>query len=662
MQQWILGFVALVASGGVAFADTATHGLADQSRQRQQWYGDALAPYVVSGCSPAVPGGGGTTVGTFACEAYARDSTTSELLYINQETNTVSLSGGNGTYWLAVHKDRSTSVSSWTRQSGTHYMWRISSSKPASPANGIIVAQVVVSAGNITSTLRALSSDATKYKGVLNVQGYGAAGDGTTDDTNAVKAALAECPTHGCTIFFPPGQYPISSTLDLTNKLNRRFVCGAVRANNDVQQCDLVYTGTSGNLINADGTRGLEIAGMNLAYSDAAYNGTLINLNQTSGSTNTTWINIHDGRIGGRTGAVSAASLIDMDLVYDINIERNTFLNAVTYIRGSSVSVVNANAVKIRDNLFLQSTSGTSQIRLGGQGWVIEGNSFEPCTASVACSISIDPVGQRGLQFTGNWMGDATSGLWINLTGGALLGGAFHGNEIQGTGSTDCISLGAAEGVSIMGNMLECSSESVIGSSAETVIELANKKTNIMFTGLSTVAGRSIIDDATRLWFTSKVDFDSAGTGQSDAKVRMRNASGGNALEWGHSNTTGYASVLGHESSNGGSFVCLHCEHGTNANTFKTRGIVGRFIYNDKSGAMTIGRVATANADNQSMTTDVTFDANGMIKITSVAFANLGTPSNGTIVYCADCTIASPCAGAGTGALAKRLNGAWICN
>ena len=44
-------------------------------------------------------------------------------------------------------------------------------------------------------------------------------------------------------------------------------------------------------------------------------------------------------------------------------------------------------------------------------------------------------------------------------------------------------------------------------------------------------------------------------------------------------------------------------------------------------------------------------------------FASLGTPAfNGTLVYCADCTIASPCAGSGTGAFAKYLNGTWVCN
>jgi hypothetical protein len=45
-----------------------------------------------------------------------------------------------------------------------------------------------------------------------------------------------------------------------------------------------------------------------------------------------------------------------------------------------------------------------------------------------------------------------------------------------------------------------------------------------------------------------------------------------------------------------------------------------------------------------------------------VLFANLGTPANGTLLYCSDCTFANPCAGAGTGAFAKRLAGAWRCD
>lgn len=51
-----------------------------------------------------------------------------------------------------------------------------------------------------------------------------------------------------------------------------------------------------------------------------------------------------------------------------------------------------------------------------------------------------------------------------------------------------------------------------------------------------------------------------------------------------------------------------------------------------------------------------------VLELNAVVFASLGTPSNGTFRYCSDCTIASPCAGAGTGSFAKRLNGVWVCN
>lgn len=50
------------------------------------------------------------------------------------------------------------------------------------------------------------------------------------------------------------------------------------------------------------------------------------------------------------------------------------------------------------------------------------------------------------------------------------------------------------------------------------------------------------------------------------------------------------------------------------------------------------------------------------ILLAPIAFASLGTPANGTIIYCNDCNIANPCTDSGTGAMAKRLNGVWVCN
>lgn len=87
---------------------------------------------------------------------------------------------------------------------------------------------------------------------------------------------------------------------------------------------------------------------------------------------------------------------------------------------------------------------------------------------------------------------------------------------------------------------------------------------------------------------------------------------------------------------------------------------------------------STADGENGTTDTSVTrpnakeiqvgnADASGQIDFTTgqlqgTAFASLGAPGNGTFKYCNDCTIANPCAGGGTGALAKRLNGAWVCN
>lgn len=74
-------------------------------------------------------------------------------------------------------------------------------------------------------------------------------------------------------------------------------------------------------------------------------------------------------------------------------------------------------------------------------------------------------------------------------------------------------------------------------------------------------------------------------------------------------------------------------------------------------------------AQTKGTTTNLAIDSQGgvnkftgQLELVGVTQASLGADVNGTIRYCSDCTIANPCAGAGTGALAKRLNGVWVCN
>lgn len=80
----------------------------------------------------------------------------------------------------------------------------------------------------------------------------------------------------------------------------------------------------------------------------------------------------------------------------------------------------------------------------------------------------------------------------------------------------------------------------------------------------------------------------------------------------------------------------------------------GRIFYNHPSNYLAFG----INGSTERFRMDST----GNLISTGTTFGSLGTPSNGSLIYCSDCTIANPCAGGGTGAFAKRLNGAWVCN
>lgn len=53
----------------------------------------------------------------------------------------------------------------------------------------------------------------------FNVQDFGAVGDGSTDDTAAIQAAITACQTSGSSLYIPTGTYKTTSTLNITGKV-----------------------------------------------------------------------------------------------------------------------------------------------------------------------------------------------------------------------------------------------------------------------------------------------------------------------------------------------------------------------------------------------------------------------------------------------------------
>lgn len=100
---------------------------------------------------------------------------------------------------------------------------------------------------------------------------------------------------------------------------------------------------------------------------------------------------------------------------------------------------------------------------------------------------------------------------------------------------------------------------------------------------------------------------------------------------------------------------------GNNFDRLQFGGTTSAFPSLKRSGAQLIAKLADDSANADMIANSFQSGQSGLT-MSGVAFAALGTPGNGNVRYCSDCTIANPCAGAGTGAIAKRLNGIWVCN
>ena len=113
--------------------------------------------------------------------------------------------------------------------------------------------------------------------------------------------------------------------------------------------------------------------------------------------------------------------------------------------------------------------------------------------------------------------------------------------------------------------------------------------------------------------FTGSVNKFSSQAPQSSTTLANRGAY--NSFEWGHSNTSGYGSVIGAEAGSGAPFLAFNGEHGTNSSTYLTRGIKAAIFKSDNAGGFYWGTVASASADNQAFSARMALDVNGALTV-----------------------------------------------
>ena len=171
-----------------------------------------VAPFVRSGCLPTVPAPASLTLDAFGCTAFVVSPEGDGRMVTQAAVAVGPLNNGDGTYWLALHWTTSGTVSGWTRQGTTKYLWQKSATQPSTPSNGLIIARIVVSGSVVTETAPVAARDPLPKSGtrIADIRHYGATPDDNTDDDRvAIQAAMdAGLPE----VYIPKGTYDLSCT------------------------------------------------------------------------------------------------------------------------------------------------------------------------------------------------------------------------------------------------------------------------------------------------------------------------------------------------------------------------------------------------------------------------------------------------------------------
>lgn len=230
-----------------------THGKPNSFFELESFFGDALKPYISDGALPTVPASS-RTLAAFATAGYVRGSD-GELVYVTQPAISLTLANTNGVHWLAIHESTSAAVSSWTRRAGSHYIFRQVTSQPANPTGGLVFAKVTIAAGIITAVddyRIPLSLAQSEVYDPLDPL-YGAAGDGITDDTIPVQAAVTAAANNGRGIVLLQNAFLTTASLTSFHTV-RKVGPGSIIRGSDTfyvvptsAQSNSLYVATTGN-------------------------------------------------------------------------------------------------------------------------------------------------------------------------------------------------------------------------------------------------------------------------------------------------------------------------------------------------------------------------------------------------------------------------------
>jgi len=521
-----------------------------------------------------------------------------------------------------------------------------STSLPGTCAVGEVYVDSDASAGQRLYLCESADTWVLQTASVYNVKAFGAVGDGTTDDTSALQAAITAAGTYGV-IYAPKGDYKISAMLSL---LQGQVLFGDGRYLTTFLVDSSFPTSSDGIFYGVTAEPGPTFRGFSVEFiqPDSVTIGDYTQWPPAFYLANTPRCEIHDVSIlrawdgidlTGNAGGVVIENLWMSAFHYGIQVDgaqdtirirgwhhwpfgltdnqRTVFASNVVYAgqfgRADDLVISDSLTISGRGYRFYTGTGGNSNAKLtnidfdGHNGIIMENGVVLVSNSMVTLTdTNVDPA--------------------VIMSGGHLLMSNifFHSSNVSQELVDIDVTSGGNNQFSLYGGYLYQSSNSSDLASAI----VARSTSGILFVHVQNV----FFIRVPNVSFTNPVIDAQDGPGGERVIVT------GNIITDKGSGTGVFVQVA----SANFNVVANNRFIGWTA-TFPANKTNG--IYQDDSNMYFGSALVTASLKNNSVT-----------------FANLGAPGDGTQYYCSDCTKTTPCASGGSGALAVRINGAWDCN
>lgn len=285
----------------------------------------------------------------------------------------------------------------------------------------------IISAEAEITTLTNTVANAETFQ---SVKAHGAVGDGVTDDTAAIQAAL-NANLQGQTVYFPPGLYVVTNTLDCTGSYNLTIqgstgiaVIGGGGAST------IVFRPSSDvPAILSAGSKGLSVRNLNVTFSALSVTADITTLVSMAGNSGleATRFSVADCTFDGGSGTYKPKQLLDIGYASCGTITRTFFNDSrETHLHGQPTAGTGWCDVINVVNCSFQTGTG-SFIRNMGTDWHIDTCSFVPNSGMTGACILLAPT-------TGSVAASVIEGCRFgsgSSFGGSMIYGKFNNVSIR---------------------------------------------------------------------------------------------------------------------------------------------------------------------------------------------------------------------------------------